>query len=170
MGTNEKRKRANFKQAVFLLLVLLAGIGGLFLYYDAKNEIRFITARFKLVDGTFTPPLKLELAISDSERGKGLMWRKPGSLPPDQGMLFIFPEVSDHLFWMENTYLALDMIFISPESKVVGILENVQPLTREQRKVGVPNQFVVELLAGRARQLGIDKGAELVAEGALPTK
>jgi hypothetical protein len=94
------------------------------------------------------------------------MFRK--SLEDLKGMIFIFPEEREHSFWMKNTYIPLDMLFIAKDLTVVGILENVPPLTETLRTVGKPSMYVVELAGGVTRKFGIKVGDRLRVEGSLP--
>jgi uncharacterized membrane protein (UPF0127 family) len=83
-------------------------------------------------------------------------------------MVFVFPNDEDHRFWMKNTYIPLDMVFVSEEMRVVGVLSNVPPLTDDPRSVGVPSRYVLEFAAGAMKENGIDTGARVTIEGELP--
>jgi uncharacterized membrane protein (UPF0127 family) len=84
-------------------------------------------------------------------------------------MLFVFPLERQNAFWMKNTYIPLDMVFLDQEMKVVGILENVPPLTEAPRSVGKPSKFVVEFGAGVTRKHGLTEGARMVVDGVIPS-
>lgn len=101
----------------------------------------------------------VEIADTQAERARGLMHRK--SLEPDHGMVFVFPEEAEHPFWMQNTYIALDMIFAGADNVVVGVVANAEPLTVEHRTVGKPSKLVVEVNAGFAAKHGIGAGTRL---------
>lgn len=98
---------------------------------------------------------KVEIADDPSERSAGLMYRN--FLPDDQGMLFIFPQQQQVGFWMRNTVLPLDIIFIDAEGRIQGIREG-KPLSETTVTPGVPVQFVLELKKGTATRLGIEDG------------
>jgi uncharacterized membrane protein (UPF0127 family) len=98
----------------------------------------------------------VELARTDAERARGLMHR--ASLPEDRGMLFLFDETDEHAFWMKNTLLPLDMIFVDEEGRIVGIVERATPRTTTARTVGVPSRFVLEVNGGWARAHGVATG------------
>jgi uncharacterized membrane protein (UPF0127 family) len=168
MGTNARRKAASRRQFV-ALLVLALGVVGAFLWYQERYEdATKLRAAFTLPDGRTTGELKLELASTDAERAKGLMFRKPGSMAPNEGMLFIFPKASVHSFYMKNTYLPLDMIFLDESMRIVGILHDVPVLNEVSRSIGKPSQYVLELNAGVAKQIGLTEGAVLRVSGTLP--
>lgn len=99
--------------------------------------------------------IKAEVASSPGERQMGLMYRR--HMGPDEGMLFVFPTEQYNSFWMRNTLLPLDMVFIDSEWTVVGILQNVPPLNDEPRRVSKMSQYVLEVNAGvtAAHQIGV---------------
>lgn len=117
-------------------------------------------------NGVSTDNLSLEIAAREDTRAKGLMFRR--ELAPERGMLFVFPIEEQLSFWMKNTVISLDMIFINSELEVIGLLERVPPLNEEQRRVEGRSQYVVELAAGRAKELGIAKGCKLSLAGEIP--
>jgi uncharacterized membrane protein (UPF0127 family) len=99
----------------------------------------------------------VELAVTPEEQAKGLMYRK--ELPEGQGMLFDFhqeqPGVS---FWMKNTYIPLDMIFIRGDGSILRIAENTTPLSEALVPAGGPVRAVLEVIGGTAKKLGIAPG------------
>jgi uncharacterized membrane protein (UPF0127 family) len=105
----------------------------------------------------------VELARSEPEREKGLMYRE--HLAPDAGMLFLFDRESVQTFWMKNTLIPLDMIFISADHKIVGIVHDAEPQTLNVRSVDDPSQYVLEIGAGLSAQLGLRAGATVAFHG-----
>jgi uncharacterized membrane protein (UPF0127 family) len=99
---------------------------------------------------------EVELAKTDPQRQKGLMFRT--ELAADKGMLFLFNGMRVQRFWMKNTLIPLDMIFIDDKGVIVGIVENAEPETLSGRSVGKPSQYVLELAGGASRRLGIRAG------------
>ena len=98
----------------------------------------------------------VELVDNDADRAKGLMYRK--SLPEGTGMLFDFHREQDVSFWMQNTYIPLDMIFIRADGRIHRIAENTVPLSLEQVPSRGPVRGVLEVIAGTSRKLGIAPG------------
>jgi uncharacterized membrane protein (UPF0127 family) len=98
----------------------------------------------------------VELADSDTERAKGLMFRR--ELPEGRGMLFDFHRDQEVSFWMQNTYIPLDMIFIRGDGRILRIAENTEPLSTRLIPSGGPVRAVLEVIAGTARKLGIAPG------------
>ncbi len=125
-----------------------------------------VSAKFVSANRSDAVKFDLEVCSNDRERALGLMYRR--SLPEFSGMLFVFPVEQQHSFWMKNTYIPLDMVFLDSDMKVVGILENVPPLTEAPRSVRKPSQFVVELGAGITRKHGVTEGARMEVEGVVP--
>ena len=84
------------------------------------------------------------------------MYRK--DLASDAGMLFIFPTASVQRFWMKNTPLPLDMIFIGSDRKIVGIVADTRPFTTDPRGVDTPSRYVLEVHAGFCVTHGVATG------------
>lgn len=98
----------------------------------------------------------LEIADSQEERAKGLMFRK--NMPADHGMIFIFEEEGDHQFYMKNTFIPLDMIFVNSQKIIVGIVENTHPLTLDTIGIQAPSKYVIEMNAFFSSKHGIKVG------------
>lgn len=98
----------------------------------------------------------VEIADTEPEREKGLMYRK--SLPEGQGMLFDFHHEQEVGFWMKNTYIPLDMIFISSNGRIASIAHDAKPLSEQVIYSGAPVRAVLEVKGGTARRLGIAPG------------
>ena len=121
---------------------------------------------FKKPSGEKTEIFRMEVVATNSDRMRGLMFRK--SLAANAGMIFLFNEEREQSFWMKNTLIPLDMVFVSSAWKVVGVLENVPPLTEDPRTVGIPSQYVLEFSAGTIKRLGVSSGAAVEVTGQLP--
>jgi len=98
----------------------------------------------------------VEIADTEAQRAKGLMFRK--ELPEGEGMLFDFHREQDVSFWMENTYISLDMIFIRGDGRILRIAENTVPLSTRIIPSGGPVRAVLEVIGGTARKFGIAPG------------
>jgi len=118
-----------------------------------QPAVRFETPRGPWV-------VRVELARNDEQRTRGLMFRR--ELPQDQGMLFVFDETSEHSFWMHNTLIPLDLIFLAEDRRVVGVVANAAPQTDTQRTVKKPSRYVVEVSGGEAAAHGIAPGTPTV--------
>jgi uncharacterized membrane protein (UPF0127 family) len=99
----------------------------------------------------------VEVVQTPEARQLGLMHRK--YLAPKAGMWFIFERPQQLTFWMRNTLLPLDMIFVTSDFQVLGVVENATPLTDSPRSVPGNAQYVLEVNAGFARRNGIVAGA-----------
>ena len=97
--------------------------------------------------------IDIEIAATDSARTRGLMQRK--GLPDRSGMLFVFDYEEPQSFWMANTPLALDLIFVNADSQIVDIAKYAQPLSPNPIASQAPAQYVIEVPAGFADSQGI---------------
>lgn len=107
--------------------------------------------------------VEVEVAASRDARTRGLMWRE--QLAIGTGMLFIFPEEEELSFWMKNTLIPLDMIFISKDRKIVSIQENAEPRTLATRPSAAPAQLVLEVPGGWSQKLGLKAGLPVKVDG-----
>jgi len=114
-----------------------------------------------------------DVVDTPAARERGLMFRR--SLKPDYGMLFVFPGEMPLGFWMKNTYVPLDIVFIGADKRVTGIHANVRASTpkmpdEEVARAGGYGQYVLELPAGAAKRWKLRKGAKLKFEVAIPER
>jgi uncharacterized membrane protein (UPF0127 family) len=98
----------------------------------------------------------VEVVDNDADRAKGLMYRK--ELPEGRGMLFDFHREQEVSFWMQNTYIPLDMVFIRGDGRILRIAENTEPLSTRLIPSGGPVRAVLEVIAGTTQKLGIAPG------------
>ena len=110
----------------------------------------------EIVTKTGVHSFSVEVVDNDADRAKGLMHRR--SLPEGTGMLFDFHREQDVSFWMQNTYIPLDMIFIRADGRIHRIAENTVPHSLEQVPSRGPVRGVLEVIAGTSRNLGIAPG------------
>lgn len=102
--------------------------------------------------------LTVEVADTDALRERGLMFRK--QMDESRGMLFVWPEAAARTFWMKNTYLPLDMVFIN-HGRVVGVVPNAIPLDESPLSVDGDSDAVLEVNAGWAARHGVAVGDAL---------
>ena len=100
--------------------------------------------------------IAVEIAATEASREHGLMNRR--FLPPGRGMLFEFEREEPVEFWMKDTLIPLDMIFIAHDGRIVRIAENAQPLSQALVASGAPCDAVLELNGGAAAGLGLKVG------------
>lgn len=108
--------------------------------------------------------VKVELALTPREQAKGLMFRK--ELAADRGMLFVFKEGGEKNFWMKNTFVELDIVFMDKELKIVKVFHRVTPARPgqselEAARAAAPAMNVLELAGGTARKHAVKPGARL---------
>lgn len=125
-----------------------------------------IQIKFKTPDGHVTPIVLSEVVNTQAARSLGLMYRK--ELGRLEGMFFVFPVEEELSFWMKNTYLELDIIFIDRSMKVVSVVHRAVPLSETPRKSAGPVKYVLEVNGGLAKELGIDVGSSAEIIGEIP--
>jgi uncharacterized protein len=117
-------------------------------------------------DGVFEPlsitsasgkhEFQVEVMRTDEEQQRGMMYRR--SLADDKGMLFPFPNERVATFWMQNTYVSLDMIFIKSDGSIQRIEKRAEPLSPRTISSGAPVLAVLEVIGGLSDKLGIKPG------------
>lgn len=110
-------------------------------------------------DAPGKPRVGVELAKTDAHRARGLMYRT--QMNDDEGMLFEFEGERIRSFWMKNTCIPLDMLFIATDGTIVGILEQVPTLNTAPRRIPCRARYVLELNAGWCRDHGISSGQKI---------
>jgi uncharacterized protein len=112
------------------------------------------------------PAVTVEVMKEEPHRNRGLMYRT--DMAEDRGMIFVFEDSEPRTFWMHNTCLPLDMLFIAADGFVTGILENVPTMNDDPRTIPCPAKYVLEVNAGYARRHGIKAGQSLAIDGLTP--
>lgn len=100
--------------------------------------------------------LDIEIADDEYTRQTGLMYRD--SMEPNQGMLFIMEQERPQAFYMKNTRLALDIIYLDANKKIVSFQENAQPMDKTSLPSGVPAKYVLEINGGLSRTWDLQLG------------
>ena len=158
-----KTARLSLLVAVFFLLTLLVGCES-----SSHQHGKTYRAHFKSADGSELASFDLEVAKSESERELGLMYRS--KLLEDEGMIFVYPSEEPRSFWMKNTLIPLDILFLSKDFKVIAIAQDATPLTLNARTSdGKGAQYVVEIQGGLANKRAIRIGSILEALDPLPS-
>jgi len=109
-----------------------------------------------LRDSSELVQIEIEVAETDAEQEQGLMHRR--DMQELEGMLFIFERSEPRSFWMENTYISLDIIFVDEKNRIVNIQSNTTPMSRVPIVSSTPAKYVVEVLAGFTRKYNIRIG------------
>jgi hypothetical protein len=110
----------------------------------------------------------VEVVRTEADIRRGLMYRS--FMAADAGMLFLFKKEKFQSFWMKNTLIPLDIIFISAKMTIAGIVESAEPRTTTSRKVPAPSQFVLEVNGGWTKKNGVRAGdrVRFVDAGKIP--
>jgi uncharacterized protein len=123
---------------------------------SAAEEGRLPTAELTIESAGGPHRFTVEVAETPQEEARGLMFRK--SLAADSGMLFDFKRPQEVAFWMKNTLIPLDMLFVDAEGRIAGIHANAVPLSLATIESPGPVRAVIELAGGTAARLGIKPG------------
>lgn len=130
---------------------------------DPSGNLQLPLGKITFLDAPKAPPVEVELARDDASRERGLMYRT--SMPKNRGMLFSWQEERPRNFWMHNTCIPLDMLYVTKEGVIAGILEQVPTLNEAPRGIKCPVAHVLELNAGWARAHGLAPGMKLKIDG-----
>jgi uncharacterized protein len=160
-----KRDFSNFYKIVALLIIAIAALYFIFTYFGGspeKNDEEYMFRKdgeLTFLDSTGTVSTKIDIQIANTEfdRELGLMFRK--SMNENQGMLFIFPDVQVRNFWMRNTEIPLDIIFVSDSKRVLNIAKNTTPYSDISYSSAGPAKYVVEVNGGFCDRHNITRGA-----------
>jgi len=109
--------------------------------------------------GSTVASFHVEIADTTAERSRGLMYRD--TLADGWGMLFVYPDEAKRSFWMKNTYIPLDMIFISDAGRVVNVVHDTEPQSESLYSSSGPARYVLEVNAGTAESVGIEAGMQV---------
>ena len=120
----------------------------------SEGELSFLDA-----NGKELSKLEIEIVDNNADRQKGMMFRK--SMPEHRGMLFVFDQQEPQAFWMKNTLIPLDIIYVNDKKTVVSIQKNATPLSEKSLPSDAPAIYVVETNAGYSAKFGISKGSKI---------
>ncbi|MEB2329818.1 MAG: DUF192 domain-containing protein [Ignavibacteriaceae bacterium] len=122
--------------------------------FTNEGSLRFLNSGDKSLGS-----IEIEIADNPSERSQGLMFRK--SMQENQGMLFLFPLEEPQSFWMKNTHIPLDIIFVNAKKQIVKIHKNTKPFSEKSLPSQKPAKYVVEVNAGYTDKHGISEGDKI---------
>ena len=110
----------------------------------------------------------VEVALTPAQQAQGLMFRE--KMEPDVGMLFVYDEVQPAAFWMKNTLIPLDMLFIAADGRIVNIHERATPKSLDAIRSAAPVKAILEINGGMSARLGIRAGDRVVHPAVGGTK
>jgi len=141
-----------------ILIAIIFALLLIFLFFlPHKAKISFFNEGQKVVE------IKVDVAKTPQEQQKGLMGKS--SLANLAGMIFVFINEQERFFWMKNTLISLDMIFLDKNKKIVKIFKNVLPCQKDpcpSYSSEFPSQYVIEVNSGFCDKYGIDKMTKVV--------
>ncbi|MDG3580930.1 MULTISPECIES: DUF192 domain-containing protein [Galbibacter] len=153
----------NFLFRVLLVLIFLC-LTLISCESNTKKEVKTETVSFKKEgelsiykgDSLSVKKIDIEIADNEYERQTGLMYRP--SMKKDRGMLFIFEDEEPRYFYMKNTEIPLDIIYIDADKKIVSLVKNAHPMNEASLPSNFPAKYVLELNGGMTDELKIEKG------------
>ena len=140
---------------VFAVAAALAACAGMLARAPALFPL-LEQARVKVTTATGAHEFGVWIAADDRSRERGLMYVR--ELPPDRGMLFLFEQPQPVAFWMKDTYLSLDLVFIDPAGRVLNVAADAQPHSLTPIRSQGEALAVLEVVAGTARRIGLKPG------------
>ncbi len=152
--------------AAFLIYFLTSGVNE---KSSNNNQLKNMSAikfskqgelTFNSAEGEYISQIEIEIAEDDASRMEGLMFRI--DMIETQGMLFIFPNEEIQSFWMENTFISLDILFVNADGKIVTIHKNTEPFSRKSLASDEPAKYVVEVLAGYVDRHKVKEGDKII--------
>jgi uncharacterized membrane protein (UPF0127 family) len=149
-----------FRFAARCRLSMLAAIAAFALVAHQAPAFAAEFQPLEIVTKSGVRTFSVEIAKTDEERATGLMYRK--ELADGRGMLFDFTPEQQVSMWMKNTFVSLDMIFITGDGRVLRIAENTEPQSLKIISSGGPARAVLEVVAGTAKKYGITPGDQVV--------
>ncbi len=147
------------RAALATALLAAAGPG-----HGCRSDATRPTPRVLIDAAGGTAAVRVEVARTEAQRERGLMDR--AKLDPDAGMIFVFEGAARHGFWMKDTLIPLDMLFIGEDGRVAAVVER-QPLTLESTDGGVDSRYVLEVNGGWATSHGVKVGDRVRFENVL---
>mgnify|MGYP001215650586 CR=1 FL=1 len=134
----------------------------LFIIFSFNVHAKNYTSKVYISSHSQDFEFSVEIAITEEERKKGLMFRK--SLAIDKGMLFVFPKEDIVKIWMKNTFIPLDIIFISSDYLIMRVVKNAQPLEKRIYSSESKVKYVLEINSGLVEKYDIEKGCKVKIE------
>lgn len=166
-------KKRNRKAYLIAILIVTAGLIIYFMFRPTEEQISFVQnetieipftnqGELFFIDQNSSDTLaviEIEVSDTDEKRARGLMYRS--SIPENSGMLFIQDYEEMQGFWMKNTYISLDMIFVNSENEIVTIHHNTTPLREWNYSSTEPAIYIVEVNGGFCNKNGIKMGDKI---------
>lgn len=119
-----------------------------------------------VLHGSGEATITVELAVTPAQQQRGLMWRN--HLDADAGMLFVFPDAQERFFWMKNTAIPLDIVFIGSDKRIVSIARATKPYSEQQIPSRGASRYVLEVNAGVCDRYGVQAGQPIDLPEGLP--
>ncbi len=157
MPSHAKQKSRSIRQAIIIILLSCVGYWLWSLYVIGKVSLHFVRP-----DNSATATFSASVALTEAERAKGLMYVKPEDFGKHDAMLFVFESEAPRSFYMKNTLVPLDVVFLNRQKVVVATKEQLVPLDPVPVASGASAAYALELRAGTVKTEKITLGSQLV--------
>jgi len=169
---NNKNKLFQISAGIVLIIIVIFFAFSTFQKNSSQKsseKLKTITAydfvkngelTFQTADSEFISKIDIEIAEDDDSRTQGLMYRD--NMKESQGMFFIFPYEFPQSFWMRNTVMPLDIMFVNKANEIVKIHKNAKPYDESSYPSVRPAIYVVEVRAGYSEKFGVKEGDKIV--------
>jgi len=164
-----QRKGKLAKLALYIILGAL--IGGFMVFVQNNNKVETgennsYQPKFRhdanlsfIANGDTLSTIEIEIVKEPDEIVQGMMYRR--EMNRNRGMLFIFPDIRKRFFWMKNTHISLDIIFIDENYQIINIATDTEPYSEEQIPSIYPTKFVVEVNSGYCANFDVAIGDKI---------
>jgi uncharacterized protein len=178
LNNKKNKNRNNYRKAltiVVIITLIIIAVVGMFLYTKVNTSNRISKELSKPYEPAFikngrliffnkdnkdtTKAIDIEIADNDAKRAQGLMWRR--SMSENTGMLFIFEDEKPLNFWMKNTVISLDIIYVNESMDIITIYDNTVPLSEMLIPSEKPAKYVVEVNAGFCYRHKVQSGDKI---------
>ncbi len=170
-----KQKTKNKKIIQIITLIIIAAFAIIYIFKPTGNSIQTRKKKmnyespyqftkngeliFQSAEGEYITKIEIEIANTEAKRALGLMYRN--KMREDRGMLFVFDDEQYRSFWMKNTILPLDMIFVNSKLEIINIRKNTRPFDESQYISTAPAKYVIEVNAGFTNRYNIKSGDKI---------
>ena len=154
------RLRAPITAGLTALVLTTGVLGAIAPFASARAEAPLAQGRLEIRTAKASHGFSIEIVDTEEKRAEGLMFRT--EMAADHGMLFDFRREQPVAFWMKNTYLPLDMIFVKADGRILSIAENTTPMSEALVPSRGAVRFVFEVVAGTSKRLGIAPGDRMI--------
>jgi|HubBroStandDraft_1064217.scaffolds.fasta_scaffold83949_3 uncharacterized membrane protein (UPF0127 family) len=142
---------------VALFIIYVFGFFGCLITKNYATDYQAYVINKDLIISSKLGDVRFSVEVFDTEQKRALGLMNRASLDEDHGGFFVFDKLENHIFWMKNTLVPLDIIFFDDDLKIVGIIENTTPLSLRGLNINKKSRYALEVLAGTVKKYAIDQ-------------